>query len=124
MAQVGTRTRNVAAIVVAVLVVAALASALKGTSPTSAQVDHGTGTIEVVPFGDVPAVGATRASFIETSGRLARSGPLIAAGLMALGALAALALRSRASSGRRRGRMDLAPLRRLAGLRAPPLQLS
>jgi hypothetical protein len=124
MAQVGTRTRNVAAIVVAVLVVAALASALKGTSPTSAQVDHGTGTIEVVPFGDVPAVGVSRASFVEPSRGVARSGPLMAAGLVALGVLAALALRRRASSGNRRDRTELSPLRRVAGLRAPPLQLS
>ena len=81
--------------------------------------------LEGLPFGEGIVLGTSRLSIGEFSREIERSRPLTAAaGLIALGVLlAAIACRSSSLRGRR-GRTLLSPLRRIAGPRAPPLQLA
>jgi hypothetical protein len=78
-----------------------------------------------LPFGESLALGASRLSVSEFSRRIERSRALpFAAGLVALGGLLAVAVCWRCLLRKRRSRKVLSPLRRIAGPRAPPLQLA
>jgi hypothetical protein len=78
-----------------------------------------------IPPGEPLALGTSRLSVSEFSRGIERFRPLaVAAGLVALCGLFAVAVCWRSSLRQRRSRTVLSALRRLAGPRAPPLQVA
>jgi hypothetical protein len=109
----------------AFLLVVAPASWLGSLDLAPIQLGDRANALVGLPFGEGMVLGTSRLSIGEFSREIERSRPLTAAaGLISLGVLlAAIACRSSSLRGRR-GRTLLSPLRRIAGPRAPPLQLA
>jgi hypothetical protein len=107
------------------LLVVAPASRLGSSDLAPNQLGDRAEALEGLPFGEGMVLGTSRLSVGEFSREIERSRPhAAAAGLIALGVLlAAIACRGSSLRGRR-GRTLLSPLRRIAGPRAPPLQLA
>jgi hypothetical protein len=114
-------TLGLAAFLLVVAPVSRLGSLDLGPSQPGDRAD----ALEGLPFGEGMVLGTSRLSIGEFSREIERSRPLtVAAGLIALGVLlAAIACRTSSLRGRR-GRTLLSPLRRIAGPRAPPIQLA